>query len=123
MTLTPQHPTKKYQVLGIGNAIVDVLTRSDDSFLEMMGIEKGIMQLVERERAEQLYGAMENRVQAAGGSVANTRGLAISGCARAFSGACATMLWGGSTRMRWRRAAPISSTRRSRAVSCRPRAR
>ena len=87
MTLTPQHPTKKYQVLGIGNAIVDVLTRSDDSFLEMMGIEKGIMQLVERERAEQLYGAMENRVQAAGGSVANTlAGLGNLGLRTGFFG-------------------------------------
>ena len=62
----------KYQILGIGNAIVDVLTRSDDSFLELMGIEKGIMQLVERHRAEILYGAMEMRTQAAGGSVSNT---------------------------------------------------
>ena len=72
MTLTPQHPTKKYQVLGIGNAIVDVLTRCDDSFLDHMGIEKGIMQLVERDRSEQLFGAMSDRVQAPGGSVANT---------------------------------------------------
>lgn len=63
---------KKFQVVGIGNAIVDVLTKADDSFLELMGIEKGIMQLVERDRAEILYGAMEGRTQAAGGSVANT---------------------------------------------------
>ncbi len=64
--------TKTYKVVGIGNAIVDVLTTADDSFLELMGIEKGIMQLVEKDRAEMLYGAMENRKQAAGGSVANT---------------------------------------------------
>ncbi|WP_300434758.1 adenosine kinase [uncultured Mameliella sp.] len=63
---------KKYQVVGIGNAVVDVITRSDDAFLADMGIEKGIMQLIERERAEQLYGAMGNRVQTPGGSVANT---------------------------------------------------
>ena len=56
---------KKFQVVGIGNAIVDVLTKADDSFLELMGIEKGIMQLVERDRAEILYGAMEGRTQAA----------------------------------------------------------
>ena len=87
MTLTPQHPTKKYQVVGIGNAIVDVLTRADDSFLEHMGIEKGIMQLVERERAEQLYGAMESRVQAPGGSVANTlAGLGNLGLRTGFIG-------------------------------------
>ncbi|WP_353471169.1 adenosine kinase [Salipiger sp. H15] len=78
---------KKYQVVGIGNAIVDVLTRADDSFLEHMGITKGIMQLIERERAELLYGAMEGRVQAPGGSVANTlAGLGNLGLRTAFIG-------------------------------------
>ncbi|MDG1458310.1 MAG: adenosine kinase [Pseudoprimorskyibacter sp.] len=63
---------KRYQVVGIGNAIVDVLTRSDDGFLTHMGIQKGIMQLVEKDRAETLYEAMTNRLEAPGGSVANT---------------------------------------------------
>jgi len=79
--------TKKYQVVGIGNAVVDVLTQSDDYFLENMGIQKGIMQLVERERAETLYGAMNDRTQAAGGSVANTlAGLGNLGLKTAFIG-------------------------------------
>ena len=43
---------KSYHVVGIGNAIVDVFTQADDRFIQMMGIEKGIMQLVERERGE-----------------------------------------------------------------------
>ncbi len=78
---------KKYQVVGIGNAIVDVLTRAEDAFLDNMGIEKGIMQLVERDRAELLYGAMEGRVQAPGGSVANTlAGLGNLGLRTAFIG-------------------------------------
>jgi sugar/nucleoside kinase (ribokinase family) len=78
---------KRYQVVGIGNAIVDVFTQANDTFLEMMGIEKGIMQLVERERGEMLYGAMENRVQAAGGSVANTlAGLGSLGLTTGFIG-------------------------------------
>ncbi|MDU8910173.1 adenosine kinase [Aestuariicoccus sp. MJ-SS9] len=78
---------KRYQVVGIGNAIVDVLTRSDDSFLDHMGIQKGIMQLVERDRAEVLYGAMEGRVQAPGGSVANSlAGLGNLGLRTAFIG-------------------------------------
>ena len=78
---------KKYQVVGIGNAIVDVLTRADDSFLDNMGITKGIMQLVERERAEVLYGAMEGRVQAPGGSVANSlAGLGNLGLRTGFIG-------------------------------------
>lgn len=78
---------KKYDVIGIGNAIVDVFTQADDSFIEMMGIEKGIMQLVERERGEVLYGAMKDRVQAPGGSVANTiAGLGNLGLRTAFIG-------------------------------------
>ncbi|WP_421905703.1 adenosine kinase [Mameliella sp.] len=63
---------KKYQVVGIGNAVVDVIARTEDAFLADMGIEKGIMQLIERDRAETLYEAMGNRVQTPGGSVANT---------------------------------------------------
>jgi sugar/nucleoside kinase (ribokinase family) len=78
---------KTHQVVGIGNAIVDVFAQADDSFLDLMGIQKGIMQLVERERGELLYGAMENRVQAPGGSVANTlAGLGNLGLSTAFIG-------------------------------------
>ncbi len=78
---------KKYNVVGIGNAIVDVFAQADESFLELMGIEKGIMQLVERERGEMLYGAMKDRVQAPGGSVANTlAGLGNLGLKTAFIG-------------------------------------
>jgi len=78
---------KSYHVVGIGNAIVDVFTQADDSFIQMMGIEKGIMQLVERERGEMLYGAMADRVQAPGGAVANTlAGLGNLGLETAFIG-------------------------------------
>lgn len=78
---------KSYQVVGIGNAVVDVLSQTDDSFLDHMGIEKGIMQLIERERAETLYAAMSDRTQAPGGSVANTlAGLGNLGLSTAFIG-------------------------------------
>jgi sugar/nucleoside kinase (ribokinase family) len=78
---------KTYSVVGIGNAIVDVFAQADDSFIELMGIEKGIMQLVERERGEVLYAAMRERVQAPGGSVANTMaGLGMLGLRTAFIG-------------------------------------
>ena len=78
---------KSYQVIGIGNAIVDVFSPADDSFLELMGIEKGIMTLVEKERGELLYGAMKDRVQAPGGSVANTlSGLGNLGLTTGFIG-------------------------------------
>jgi sugar/nucleoside kinase (ribokinase family) len=78
---------KRYQVVGIGNAIVDVLAQTEETFLEHMGIRKGVMQLVERERAEVLYAAMTERTEAPGGSVANTiAGLGNLGLSTAFIG-------------------------------------
>ncbi|WP_171177464.1 adenosine kinase [Ruegeria sp. HKCCD8929] len=78
---------KTYQLVGIGNAVVDVISQSDDSFLDLMGIEKGIMQLIERERGEVLYAAMDSRVQTPGGSVANTiAGAGALGLDSAFIG-------------------------------------
>ena len=77
----------KYEVVGIGNAVVDVISHADYSFLDHMGIEKGIMQLVERDRAEVLFGAMEDRLQTPGGSVANTvAGVGSLGLPTAFIG-------------------------------------
>ncbi|MEQ8366148.1 MAG: adenosine kinase [Roseicyclus sp.] len=79
--------TQTYDVAGIGNAIVDVISHGDDSFLDNMGITKGIMQLIERERAEVLYAAMSDRVQTPGGSVANTiAGIGTLGLSTAFLG-------------------------------------
>ena len=76
-----------YKVGGIGNAIVDVISEAQDSFLDLMGIEKGIMQLVERKRGEMLYAAMMKRVEEAGGSVANTMaGLGNLGLSTCFIG-------------------------------------
>lgn len=76
-----------YDVIGIGNAIVDVIAHAEDTFLDHMGIEKGIMQLVERERAEVLYAAMKDRTETPGGSVANTiAGLGSLGLSTAFIG-------------------------------------
>jgi sugar/nucleoside kinase (ribokinase family) len=78
---------KKYQVVGIGNAVVDVITQSTDSFLAEMGIAKGIMQLVETQRSEELFSAMDERVQTPGGSVANTiAGIGSLGLATGFIG-------------------------------------
>ncbi|MGK7753329.1 MULTISPECIES: adenosine kinase [unclassified Roseovarius] len=77
----------KYQAVGIGNAVVDVISQADDAFLSRMGIEKGIMQLIEQDRAEHLYENMQNRTQMAGGSVANTiAGLGALGLSTAFIG-------------------------------------
>ena len=82
---------KKYNVLGIGNAVVDVISQSSDMFLEKMDIEKGIMQLVDRDRGELLYNSMDNRKQAPGGSVANTiSGIGALGLKTGFIGKVGT---------------------------------
>ena len=79
--------SKTYQVVGIGNAVVDVIARAEDAFLDQMGIQKGIMQLVERARGETLYAAMTERTQTPGGSVANTlAGLGNLGLRTGFIG-------------------------------------
>ncbi|MFC6686876.1 adenosine kinase [Jhaorihella thermophila] len=78
---------KTYQLVGIGNAVVDVISHGDDAFLAENGIEKGIMQLVDRDRSEALFAAMRDRVQAPGGSVANTiAGAGALGLQTAFIG-------------------------------------
>lgn len=59
-------------VLAIGNAIVDVLARVDNDFLDEHGMTKGSMTLIDGGRAEQLYGAMGPTVEMSGGSAANT---------------------------------------------------
>ena len=64
--------SKNFDVVGIGNAIVDVLVQSDDSFLANHGLNKGTMALVSAEQAEQLYAAMGPGVETSGGSAANT---------------------------------------------------
>lgn len=82
---------KKYNVLGIGNAVVDVISQSSDVLLEKMDIEKGIMQLVDRDRGELLYNSMDNRKQAPGGSVANTiAGIGALGLKTGFIGKVGT---------------------------------
>jgi sugar/nucleoside kinase (ribokinase family) len=74
-------------VLGIGNAIVDVLTNTDDAFLARHGLAKGAMTLVDAERAESLYGLMRPEHECSGGSAANTMaGLASLGGRAAYIG-------------------------------------
>ena len=76
-----------YQAVGVGNAIVDVISQCDDRFLSRMGIDKGVMQLIDEDRGEFLYAAMENRAQMPGGSAANTiAGLGALGLSTAFIG-------------------------------------
>ena len=67
-------------VVGIGNALVDVLTHEDDAFLEAHGLAKGAMTLIGTDRAEELYTAMGPAIEMSGGSVGNsTAGIASFG--------------------------------------------
>jgi len=77
----------KFDVTGIGNAIVDVLAHADDGLLEAEGLTKGAMSLVEAEEAKRLYGQIGAAIECSGGSAANTiAGLASLGGAGAFIG-------------------------------------
>jgi sugar/nucleoside kinase (ribokinase family) len=77
----------QYDVLGIGNAIVDVLSRADDDFLIRRGLAKGAMQLIDEDDATALYDAMAAGVEMSGGSAANTiAGIASFGGRAAFFG-------------------------------------
>jgi adenosine kinase len=79
--------TTRYDVLGIGNAIVDVIARAEDDFLIRHGMHKGRMALIDETRAEQIYGAMGQAMQVSGGSAANTIvGVASFGARAAFVG-------------------------------------
>ncbi len=74
-------------VLGIGNAIVDVLSRTEDAFLAERNIQKGAMQLIDENQAAELYSEMGPGVEISGGSAANTiAGLASFGASGAFIG-------------------------------------
>jgi len=76
-----------FDVVGIGNAIVDVLAHADDGFLDTHGLAKGAMTLIDEARGEALYAAMGPATEVSGGSAANTMaGLAALGGRGAFIG-------------------------------------
>ena len=77
----------KFDVVGIGNALVDVLSHEGDDFVDRMDLVKGSMTLIEEERAEELYAAMSHRTEMSGGSAANTvAGVASFGGRAAYIG-------------------------------------
>ena len=63
---------KKYQVIGIGNAMVDVLSYADDAMLARHDITKGVMQLIDMPRAVALYSHIGSAQEVSGGSAANS---------------------------------------------------
>src|SRR6201998_4363482 len=83
----PAAASARFDVLGIGNAIVDVLARADDDFLLAHGMRKGGMALIDEARAQAIYDAMGPAVEISGGSAANTMvGVAGFGGRAAFIG-------------------------------------
>ncbi|MGH7012243.1 MAG: adenosine kinase, partial [Caulobacteraceae bacterium] len=77
----------RYDLLAIGNALVDVVAPASDAFLEAEGLPKGAMSLVDGERAHALYQRMSAGVETSGGTAANTSvGLASFGGRSAFIG-------------------------------------
>ena len=77
----------EFDVLCIGNAIVDIIARAEDDFLHNNSIIKGAMNLIDAERAELLYDRMGPAVEASGGSAGNTAaGIASLGARAAYFG-------------------------------------
>ena len=79
--------TPRFDVTGIGNAIVDVLAQADDALLARHNLAKGAMSLIDAAEAERLYGIMGAGREASGGSAANTlAGIAALGGRAAYIG-------------------------------------
>jgi len=78
---------QQLDVIGFGNAIVDVIARSEEAFLDRHGMRKGGMTLIDEARAEAVYGDMGPGVEISGGSAANTMvGIAALGGRAGFIG-------------------------------------
>ncbi|WP_132254455.1 adenosine kinase [Methylobacterium segetis] len=79
--------TEPLDLLVLGNAIVDVIARTDDAFLTAQGVHKGAMQLIDEARAEELFSVMGPATIVSGGSGANTAvGAALLGAKTGFVG-------------------------------------
>src|SRR5499427_7764496 len=77
----------RFDVLGIGNAIVDIIGRAQEDFLLRQGMQKGAMALIDEQRAQSIYAAMGPAIEISGGSAANTIvGVASFGASTAFIG-------------------------------------
>ncbi|MFM7871030.1 MAG: adenosine kinase, partial [Actinomycetota bacterium] len=86
---SPDHrsPEARFDVVGIGNALVDVIAHADDAFIHQESLAKGSMTLIDTERALHLYRALGSAVEMSGGSAANTVcGVASFGGRAAYIG-------------------------------------
>lgn len=77
----------RYDVVGIGNAIVDVISQESEDFIGAHDLVKGAMTLIDADRAKQLYSAMAPAIETSGGSAANTMaGIASFGGTAGYIG-------------------------------------
>ena len=87
MTINSQSKNHELDVVGIGNAIVDILIQTEESFLQEYSLNKGSMVLIDKEEAERLYKSIGTGLESSGGSAANTiAGLAKLGRKAGFVG-------------------------------------
>jgi sugar/nucleoside kinase (ribokinase family) len=82
-----EHPPASIDVVGIGNALVDVISHGSDELVESLGAAKGSMTLIDQERAGEIYARMGPAIEVSGGSAANTIvGVAAFGGAARYVG-------------------------------------
>jgi sugar/nucleoside kinase (ribokinase family) len=85
--LTPRPEPPQLDVVGMGNALVDVIATADEALVASLGLEKSAMTLVDHIRAREVYDAMGPALEVSGGSAANTiAGIAALGGAGGFAG-------------------------------------
>ncbi len=78
---------QQVDVVGVGNAMVDVLTTTSDEFVAGQGLDKGSMSLIDADRAQELFSLIGDGIKASGGSAANTMaGIASFGGSAAYIG-------------------------------------
>jgi sugar/nucleoside kinase (ribokinase family) len=80
-------PDAQFDVVGVGNAIVDVIAQADNALIERLKLSKGTMTLIESHEADRLYSEMGSGIETSGGSAANTlAGIASLGGKAAYIG-------------------------------------
>ena len=95
---------KPFDITGVGNAIVDVLSYCDDAFIQAQKLEKGTMTLVDESRSQTLYRMIGPSTECSGGSVANSMaGIASLGTWSARALFCISLM---GQRKTWRKITP-----------------
>lgn len=93
--MADSRPRSEVDVVGIGNALVDILSHELDAFVDMVGLSRGAATMVDAARSDEVYAAMGPATEVSGGSAANTlAGIASFGARAAFIGRVADDMFG-----------------------------